>query len=109
MLGNFSFGGNNSPADKDTAILQQEFIRYPDGTLEMGELTIIPCSISSTTKQNNFQPTPLEPGKVYDRVLSKLDGSFKGGFVKVSEGLKLWCQYNIDFEKNREVLQEVFE
>jgi hypothetical protein len=29
--------------------------------------------------------------------------------VKVSEGLKLWCQYNIDFEANRELLEKVFE
>ncbi len=36
------------------------------------------------------------------------DGTFKGGYVKVSEGLKLWCQYNIDFEANRKLLDEVF-
>ena len=37
-----------------------------------------------------------------------VDGTFKGGFVKVSEGMKLWCQYNIDFEANKAVLAEVF-
>lgn len=37
-----------------------------------------------------------------------VDGSFTGGYVKVSEGLKLWCQYNIDFEANRKVLEKVF-
>ena len=38
-----------------------------------------------------------------------VDGTFKGGYVKVSEGLKLWCQYDIDFEANRKVLEKVFE
>lgn len=37
------------------------------------------------------------------------DGTFKGGYVKVSEGLKLWCQYDIDFEANREILNKIFE
>ena len=77
-LGNFSFGGSVFPQDYDTALLQQEVIRDVDGTVRLGELTIIPCSISSMSGQNNFQPTPLEAGKAYDRVLSKLDGSFTG-------------------------------
>ena len=37
------------------------------------------------------------------------DGTFKGGYVKVSEGLKLWCQYDIDFEANRQLLEKIFE
>ena len=78
-LGNFSFGGNNSPADKDTAILQQEFIRYPDGTLEMGELTIIPCYVSGILEYgNDFQPMPIPETdeEAYQRVLTKLAGKF---------------------------------
>ena len=76
-LGNFSFGGNTNPTDKDTAILQQSIIRESDGTVHLGELTIIPCSLSSVSHINDFQPTPMEPGtEEYDRVLRKLDGSF---------------------------------
>ena len=79
-LGNFSFGGNSSPADKDTAILQQEFIRYPDGTLEMGELIIIPCYVTSIVDEwgNDYQPMPipLEDEEAYQRVLTKLAGKF---------------------------------
>ena len=79
-LGNFSFGGNNSPADKDTAILQQEFIRYPDGTLEMGELTIIPCYVTGIINEwgNDYQPMPipLEDEEAYQRVLTKLAGKY---------------------------------
>ena len=82
-LGNFSFGGAALPGDYDTALLQMDVVRDENGKVRLGELTIIPCSISSTTKQNNFQPTPLEEGKVYDRVLSKLDGSFKGANLNV--------------------------
>ena len=82
-LGNFSFGGAALPGDYDTALLQLDVVRDEKGKVHLGELTIIPCSISSTTKQNNFQPTPLEAGKVYDRVLSKLDGSFKGANLNV--------------------------
>ena len=78
-LGNFSFGGNMYPKDYDTAILQQEVIHLADGTVTLGERTIIPCSISSIPKRNNYQPTPYEPGTAaYDRVLSKLDGSYDG-------------------------------
>lgn len=72
-LGNFCFGGNGCPDDFDTAVLQQEVLRDADGNVTLGELKIVPCSISSATGWNNFQPTPLEPGtKEYDRVLTKL-------------------------------------
>lgn len=78
-LGNFCFGGNHYPTDMDTAIIQQQVLRYPDGTVALGERTLIPCCISSETPRNNFQPTPYEPGtEYYDRVISKLDGTFKG-------------------------------
>ena len=77
-LANFAFGGNNWPSDADTAIIQQQVIRELDGTISMGELTIIPCSVSSIQGQNNFQPTPMEPGtEEYDRVLQKLAGTFQ--------------------------------
>ena len=78
-LGNFSFGGNGYPWDLDTALLQQEVIRAADGTVTLGELTIVPASVSSIPDRNNYQPTPCEPGtEMYDRVMQKLDGSFTG-------------------------------
>lgn len=86
-LGNFCFGGNNYPQDLDTAILQQEVIRDLDGSISLGELTIIPASCSSLPVQNNFQPTPYEEGtKEYDRAMSKLDGTFKGYDLTVDYG-----------------------
>ena len=75
-LGNFSFGGNTNPTDTDSAILQQEVFRGPDGTMNLGELKVIPVSITSTKGQNNYQPMPLEEGSdAYNRVMQKLFGA----------------------------------
>lgn len=72
-MGNFSFGGNLYPADYDTALIQQEVIRHPDGTLTLGETTVVPCSVTSEKGHNNFQPTPYEEGSEgYVRVMKKL-------------------------------------
>ena len=84
-LGNFSFGGNHFPKDLDTALIQLEVIREEDGSVSLGQLKRIPMSISSMEVQNNFQPTPYQEGsKEYDRVLSKLDGSFNGPDLNVN-------------------------
>ena len=84
-LGNFSFGGNHNPSDKDTAVLQQQVIREPDGTVHLGELTIIPCCLSSVTNKNDFQPTPCEEGSArYESVLSKLLGTYDGPNLDMS-------------------------
>ena len=78
-LGNFAFGGNNDPKDYDSALVQQEVIRDVDGTIKLGELTVVPCSISSVSHLNNFQPTPYEAdSNAYNRAMSKLDGSYAG-------------------------------
>ena len=72
-LGNFSFGGNLYPADYDTALIQQEMIRHPDGSITLGETTIVPCCLTSEKGHNNFQPTPYEPGsEAYLRTMQKL-------------------------------------
>ena len=71
-LGNFCFGGNKNPSDKDTTIFQQTF------TVENGELVeddvtnIIPCSLSSESGYNNYQPMVLE-GSEKERVLQKIE------------------------------------
>ena len=78
-LGNFSFGGNGYPRDYDTALLQQEVIRTADGSVTLGELTIVPASVSSVSDRNNYQPTPYEVGsKGYERAMQKLDGTWTG-------------------------------
>ncbi len=70
-LGNFCFGGNKNPSDKDTIIYQQTFTVDETGVLLDSDINIIPCSISSTSSKNNFQPTPLE-GDEKTRVADKL-------------------------------------
>ena len=83
-LGNFCFGGNIYPSDYDSAIIQQEILLNTDGTVAMGQRTIVPCSISSMEKRNNYQPIPYEAGtEEYDRVLSKLDGTYKGANLPI--------------------------
>lgn len=76
-MGNFCFGGNCAPKDLDSAIVQQQVIRYPDGTVELGEYTIIPCCVGSQEDTNNFQPTPYPEGSEgYQRVMEKLTGTY---------------------------------
>lgn len=83
-LGNFSFGGNGDPRDYDTALLQQEVIRSADGSARLGELMILPASVSSVRERNNYQPTPYEPGTPgYERVMQKLDGSWEGSNLPI--------------------------
>ena len=77
-LGNFAFGGNHDPRDLDSAIIRQTVIRQPDGSLELGEHTCVPVSISSQPPYNNFQPTPYPEGsEEYARVMRKLDGTYE--------------------------------
>ena len=72
-MGNFVFGGIVYPEDFDTAIVQQEVIREPDGTIRLGETAAIPCSLTSTPGHNNYQPTPYEEDSYsYRQVMSKL-------------------------------------
>lgn len=83
-LGNFSFGGNTNPGDYDTALLQLEVIRDEKGNVSLGELTIVPASISSVDNRNNFQPTPYETGsEEYDRVMKKLNGTWDGANLAI--------------------------
>ena len=78
-LGNFAFGGNTNPRDKDTVVAQQEIIRKPDGTILLGETHLLPCCVSSTMDINTYQPTLYSEGtEEYDRAMSKLDGTFTG-------------------------------
>lgn len=70
-MGNFCFGGNHNPSDKDAFIYQMEF-ETVDGTLtENWESRVIPCRISSVTGYNDYKPTPLE-GEEKERVLEKI-------------------------------------
>lgn len=60
-LGNFCFGGNKNPKNKDTMILQATF-PVTDGTVSKeAQLKIIPCTISSVSDRNDYCPTVADP------------------------------------------------
>jgi poly-gamma-glutamate capsule biosynthesis protein CapA/YwtB (metallophosphatase superfamily) len=69
-LGNFCFGGNKNPRDKDTFIYQITFHLTDEGIVEAGT-QIIPCSLSSVKDRNDFRPVLLE-GADKERVLKRL-------------------------------------
>ena len=71
-LGNFCFGGNSNPSDKDTIIYQQTFTISDEGVKEDNEYNIIPCSISAASGYNDYRPTPLT-GDEATRVLNKFN------------------------------------
>lgn len=78
-VGNFSFGGNSNPRDKDSVILQQTVIKTHDGAVTLGKLEKIPVKISTVANGNDYKPTPYTTEeKGYERALSKLDGTFTG-------------------------------
>ena len=77
-MGNFCFGGNRNPADKDTAVVQVSVEVAEDGTAELGEVTVIPCRVSSRADRNDYCPTPYDPdSREAARVRSKLDGTYQ--------------------------------
>lgn len=70
-LGNFVFGGNKNPRDKDSMIFQITF-NYEQEKLVETEVKIIPVSISSTKEYNDYQPQVVEgaeEGRVLRRIL----------------------------------------
>ncbi len=76
-LGNFCFGGNSNPSDKDTMIYQQTFTVTGDEVAEDEDFVIIPCSISSESDYNNYQPTPVqgdEKTRIEERIAEYSEG-----------------------------------
>ena len=75
-IGNFCFGGNRNPSDKDTVIAQLTV----SGTGEdrSWKMSYIPCCVSSVSNRNDYRPTPYPPDTAaYRRCFQKLDGTFR--------------------------------
>ena len=70
-LGNFCFGGNSNPSDKDTMIFQQTFTITKEGVKDDNVTNVIPCSLSSEKYRNNYQPTPAT-GSEAERIMKKI-------------------------------------
>ena len=68
-LGNFCFGANINPSDKDTFILQTSILKQGKNLLIIP--SVIPCKISSTDYTNDFCPTPAI-GNEAARILNKI-------------------------------------
>lgn len=72
-LGNFCFGGNKNPSDKDCMIVQQTFT-VQGNNVTIDDTNVIPCSISSVSSSNNYQPTPAT-GDEKERIEAKIQRS----------------------------------
>ncbi len=83
-LGNFCFGANNNPSDKDTIILRQTYKN--DGKIIKTE--VIPCLISSRTDTNDFCPTVLS-GTEGARVISRMK-DYSRPFAETIDMLKVY-------------------
>lgn len=82
-LGNFCFGGNISPSDKDSFILQTKF-KTENGKLTSYGIKVIPTRISSVTYINDYCPTPME-GDEKTKFLSKLNNLSPNAGFKISD------------------------
>jgi len=82
-LGNFCFGGNKNPSDKDTFIAQAVF-NTENSVLKSIGFRVIPASISSVDSYNDYCPTPLTGTKKED-FLAKLNGLSPDAGFKVSD------------------------
>lgn len=70
-LGNFCFGGNQNPRDKDTMIYQQTFTFKNAELIADSNWQVHPCRISSVADRNNYQPTP-STGDEAERIREKI-------------------------------------
>ncbi|MBQ7954660.1 MAG: CapA family protein [Lachnospiraceae bacterium] len=91
-LGNFCFGGNKNPKDKDSMIFQQTFTFVNGEHVQDDNIKIIPVRISSVSHINDYKPTPAqgdEAKNIIDRV-----NEYSAGF-----GLQFDYEGNILKEK----------
>ena len=59
-LGNFVFGGNTNPDDKDCLIFQQTFTVTGDTVAKNDDVDFIAASVSTETDRNTYQPMLAE-------------------------------------------------
>lgn len=66
-LGNFCFGANKNPKDKDSVIVSAIFTKQG-----LKNVKAIPCKISSTDSKNDYRPMIVTDAEVSNRILKKL-------------------------------------
>lgn len=83
-LGNFCFGGNNNPSDKDTVIYRQVFT-FVDGILQEDEnMTLIPATISGHDNYNDYQPAIATGDRKIEIQNRLIDYSAQFGFMNLN-------------------------
>ncbi len=75
-LGNFCFGGNSNPADKNTMVVQKTFTIEDGKLLKDKALKVIPCSVSGHSGYNDYQPVVLS-GASKKSVMAKVNAYSK--------------------------------
>lgn len=73
-LGNFCFGGNSNPEDKDAMIFQQTFTVTGNEVAKDNDVDFIACSVSSESDRNTYQPIIVE-GDEKERIDGKIQES----------------------------------
>ncbi|MDF2881013.1 MAG: hypothetical protein K0R54_1570 [Clostridiaceae bacterium] len=85
-LGNFCFGGNINPTDKDTFIFQAKFTADSVNIIKY-EVRAVPFSISSVNYINDYCPTPLI-GSSKDRVLKRINDYSTNSKFKITDSFQ---------------------
>lgn len=71
-LGNFCYGGNKNPDDKDSGIFQQTFTLVDGVLVEDAQARFIPCTLSGVDWRNDYRPTPAT-GERYTQIIEKMN------------------------------------
>ena len=86
-LGNFCFGGNRNPKNKDSMIIRVDLKMKNGVRAGEAQLRVIPCTISSVTERNDYCPT-IADGNKKTEIIKKLNQySKKYGVVIADDGL----------------------
>ncbi len=88
-LGNFCFGGNRNPRDKNTMIAQAVFTLEEGKPKGEAEMTLIPCTISSVNHRNDYCPT-IAQGEKRSEIIQKLNAYSSQFGVMVGEDGKVY-------------------
>lgn len=71
-LGNFCFGGNRNPAEKNTIVYQQTFTFADDRLQPEIDAKIIPSRVSGHSNYNDFQPM-IATGEQAESIINKMN------------------------------------
>lgn len=91
-MGNFCFGGNRNPKDKETMIFRQTFTFIDGVKQEDRQAKVIPCFISSVMSRNDYCPTPAE-GDDFLSILERINTLSEPFGTKFAEDGSYICSY----------------